>query len=134
MTDDLLVTLTNQHRVKTVRKDEIEIVRKDKPTETGEHEDRSGSSFFSRNVSFELLSTETSSSSPELSKEINSIESERPASGIEEMRKSNEIEGSTELVKAEQKKVDQREELVKELVRTEKKYCRDLDIIVEVPM
>jgi hypothetical protein len=43
--------------------------------------------------------------------------------------RSGEIEN---LGSEERKKVDMREEVVKELVETEKKYVKDLEIIVEV--
>lgn len=98
-----------------MRKEEIEIVRRVGPGEEAEQEDRSP--VFSRNVSFETLAGDVGRQ--EVRKNELLLSGDVDAQGLDQSS-------------GERKKVDQREELVKELIKTEKKYVRDLNTIVEV--
>lgn len=127
-------------RVKTPKREEISIVRNDRPPPSSEDGDQRT---LSRGVSFDAKPGGKSSSREDLlrgsaggdeNEEEEDPEAEAEEDDVGRARKSGgEIDGSgiDHAGSGERRKVDMREEVVKELVKTEKKYVKDLEIIVE---
>jgi hypothetical protein len=134
--------MTNGGRVKTPKKEEISIVRNDRPPSSSEDGDQRT---LSRAVSFDAKpggAGGKGGSREDLlrgggdgDEEEEDPEAEAEEDDVGRARKSGgEIDGSgiDHAGSGERRKVDMREEVVKELVKTEKKYVKDLEIIVEV--